>query len=147
MSCVLTHTHLKLSCPLLQRSWVLVSLPLWKPWLKSSSPKNIVQCNSLWYFQFLPQLRLQFHSGSFFQFFYYSWFTILCQFLLYSKVTQLYIYIHSFSCIIFHHVTSEVVGYSSLRYTTGLHCLSTPNAVVCIMVLQVRSQEKMVRLQ
>ena len=28
--------------------------------------------------------------------FYYSWFTMFCQFLLYSKVTQLYIYIRSF---------------------------------------------------
>ena len=34
-------------------------------------------------------------------FFYYSWFTMCCQFLLYSKVTQLYIYIYSFSHIIY----------------------------------------------
>ena len=33
----------------------------------------------------------------------YSWFTTLCQFLLYRKVTQSDIYIHSLSYIIFHH--------------------------------------------
>ena len=38
--------------------------------------------------------------------FYYSWFTMFCQFLLYNKVTHLYIYVHSFPHIIpimFHH--------------------------------------------
>ena len=44
----------------------------------------------------------------------YSWFTVLCQFLLYSKVTQSYIYIHSFSYIVFHHVLSQETGYGSL---------------------------------
>ena len=42
------------------------------------------------------------HSLSFYYFFRfmllkYSWFTMLCSFLLYSEVSQLYIYIHSFS--------------------------------------------------
>ena len=32
--------------------------------------------------------------------FYYSWFTTFCQFLLYSKVIQLYIYIYAPSCSI-----------------------------------------------
>ena len=41
----------------------------------------------------------------------YIWITVLCQFLLYSKATQSYIYIHSFSHIIFHHVPSQVIGY------------------------------------
>ena len=53
----------------------------------------------------------------------YSWFTMLCQFLLYSKVTQLYththICTHSFSHIIFHHVLSQEIGYSSLCCTVG----------------------------
>ena len=35
---------------------------------------------------------------------------MLCQFLLYSKVTQS----HSFSHIIFHHVPSQEVGYKNL---------------------------------
>ena len=39
-----------------------------------------------------------------------SWFMILCPFLLYSKVTQSYIYIHYFSHIIFHHVLSQEIG-------------------------------------
>ena len=32
-------------------------------------------------------------------------------------------YIHSFSHIILHHVSSQVIGYSYLCYTTGPHCL------------------------
>ena len=54
----------------------------------------------------------------------YSWFTMLCQFLLYRIVTQSYIYIYSFSHIIFQHVLSQEIGYSSLCCTVGLHCLS-----------------------
>ena len=41
--------------------------------------------------------------------FYYSWFTMFCHFLLYSKVTQLYIHGHSFSHIILCHVPSQVI--------------------------------------
>ena len=47
--------------------------------------------------------------------FYYSWFIMFCQFLLYNKVIQLYIYIyiHSFfftlSFIMFHHKQSDIV--------------------------------------
>ena len=68
----------------------------------------------------------------FFKIFYYSLFTMFYQ--LYSKVTQLYIYVHthSFSHIILHHVPSQVTRYSSLCYTAGSHCLSTSNARVCI---------------
>ena len=64
--------------------------------------------------------------------FYYSWFTTFCQFLLYSKVTQLHIYIHSLSHILFHHIPSQVTRHSSLCCTAGFHCLSTPNAIICI---------------
>ena len=42
---------------------------------------------------------------------------MFCQFLLYSKVTQLYIYMHSFSLIIFHYVPLQVATCSSLCYT------------------------------
>ena len=66
----------------------------------------------------------------FFFFFYYSWFTVFYQFLVYSKVTQLYIYTHSFSHIILYHVPSHVI--SSLCYIAGFHSLSTPHAIVCI---------------
>ena len=64
--------------------------------------------------------------------FYYSWFTTFCQFLLYSKVTQLHIYIHSLSHILFHHIPSQVTRHSSLCCTAGFHCLSTPNAIIFI---------------
>ena len=49
---------------------------------------------------------------------------MLCQFLLYSKVTQSYIYIHSYSHITSHHGLSPEIGYSSLCCTVGPHCLS-----------------------
>ena len=49
---------------------------------------------------------------------------MLLQFLLYSKVTQSYIYIHSFCHTVFHYVLSQEIGYSSLCYTVGPHCLS-----------------------
>ena len=63
---------------------------------------------------------------------------MFCQILLYSKITHSFIYIciyihtHSFSHIILHHIPSQT-RYSSLCSTAGAHCLSTPNAVVCIL--------------
>ena len=45
---------------------------------------------------------------------------MLFQFLLYRRVTQSYIYIHSVSYIIFHHGLSQETGYSSLHYTVEL---------------------------
>ena len=57
---------------------------------------------------------------------------VLCQFLVYSKVTQSYIYIHYFLHIIFYHVLSQETGYSSLCCTVGPHCLSILNTIVCI---------------
>ena len=54
----------------------------------------------------------------------YNWFTVLCQFLLYSIVTQSYINIHSFFHIIFHQVLFKKIGYSSLCYILGPHFLS-----------------------
>ena len=56
--------------------------------------------------------------------------TMLCQFPLYTKVTQsllMYIHIHSFSCIFFYHCLSQETGYSSLCYRVGPHCLSILN--------------------
>ena len=64
---------------------------------------------------------------------------MFCQFLLYSKVTQLYTYIHSFSHIILHLVSSQVIRYSSLCYTARSHCLHTPNEIVCIYYPQAHS--------
>ena len=51
----------------------------------------------------------------------------MCQFLLYSIVTQRYL-----SHTIFHHVLSQETGYSSLCYTVGPHCLSILSVIVCI---------------
>ena len=62
----------------------------------------------------------------------YSLFTVLCQFLLYSTVTQSYIYTRSFSYIIFYHVLSQETGYSFLCCTVGPPCLSILNVIVCI---------------
>ena len=60
------------------------------------------------------------------------WFTVLCQFLLYCKMTQSCKYMHFFSHIIFHHVLSQDIGYSSLYYRVGTHCLSILNVIVGI---------------
>ena len=60
----------------------------------------------------------------------YSRFTVLCQFLLYSIVTQLYICIHSFSHTIFHCVLSRET-YSSLCCMVGPHCSCILNVIIC----------------
>ena len=57
---------------------------------------------------------------------------MLYQFLPYSTVTQSYIYMHSFSHIIFHHVLSQVIGHRPLCCTAGPHCVSILNGIVCI---------------
>ena len=66
-----------------------------------------------------------------------SWFTMLCQFLLYIRVTRSYICIHtrSPSFIIFHHTLFQKTGYSSLCCTVGPQCLSILNVIVCIYQL------------
>ena len=61
------------------------------------------------------------------------------QFLLYSKVTQSYMSTPSFSHIIFHHVLSQEIGYSSLCYTVGLYGLSLLNVIVGIYSPQTPS--------
>ena len=73
----------------------------------------------------------------FLNYFYYSRFTVLCQFLLYNKATQSYTYIHFFSYIIFHHGLSQETQYSSLCYTARSHCLSIPNVIVCVAQLPI----------
>ena len=55
---------------------------------------------------------------------------MLCQSLLYSKMTQFYIYIHSL--IFFPLWLIENIGYSSLCYTIGPCCLSILNVIICI---------------
>ena len=67
----------------------------------------------------------------FFKIFFKCWFTVLCQFLLYSRVTQSYINTHSLNTI-FHHGLSQEIGYSSLCYTEGPYCLCILNIIVCI---------------
>ena len=59
-------------------------------------------------------------------FFGYSWFTVFCQFLLYRKVTQIYIYIHSSTHVILHHVPSQVtsaVQQDLMAYPLQMHSL------------------------
>ena len=68
-----------------------------------------------------------------------SWITMLCQLLLYNKVTQLYVYIHTYIYIyilihiyihtyllfhiLFHYGLSQNIEYSSLCYQVGSRCL------------------------
>ena len=75
-------------------------------------------CNEIWQFSVDRELKRNLETFLTFWDFekknYYSWFTMLCRFLLYSKVTQSHIYIHththSFPHIICHHVPSQVIG-------------------------------------
>ena len=61
-----------------------------------------------------------------------SWFTMLCQSLLYNRVTQLYTYIYSSSFFIhLHYGLSQEIGYSSLCNTVGPRCLSILYIIVC----------------
>ena len=69
----------------------------------------------------------------------YSWFTMLCQPLLYLKVTLLYTYRHSFLYILFHYGLSQDTAYSSLSYTVGPCCLSILHIIVSIPKLPVYS--------
>ena len=58
---------------------------------------------------------------------------MFCQFLLYSIVTQSYIYIlFLILSPIFYHVPSQVIGCSFLDYTGRPYCLSILNIIVCI---------------
>ena len=67
----------------------------------------------------------------------YSWFKVLCQFLLYSIVTQsyicvcvcMYIYTHFFSHTIFHHVLPQGIRYRPLCCSVGPHCISILNVI------------------
>ena len=61
----------------------------------------------------------------------YSWFTVLYWFLLYSKVIQLYMYIHYFYTLP-HYGLSLDIEYSSLCYTVGPCCSSMRYTLVCI---------------
>ena len=55
---------------------------------------------------------------------------MLCQFLLYSTVTQSYICIFIFS---YHLLSCSIpTGHSSLCCKVGPHCLSIPNVIACI---------------
>ena len=49
---------------------------------------------------------------------------------MYMYIHTLYIYIYTFSYTIFHQVLSQGVGYSSLCYIVGPHCLATLNVIV-----------------
>ena len=55
-----------------------------------------------------------------------------CWFLLYSKATQAYIHIYSFSSINFHPVLYQEPGYSSLCCTVEHHCLAILNVIVWV---------------
>ena len=54
------------------------------------------------------------------------------QFLLDSKVNQIYVYVHSISHIVLDLVPKNVNTYTSPCYISRLHCLPTPGARFCI---------------
>ena len=63
---------------------------------------------------------------------------MLCQSLLYSKVTRLYTYTFFFY-VLFHYGLSQDIVYSSLCYTLGPCCFSILNVIVCIYQSQTLS--------
>ena len=87
----------------------------------------------------------------------YSWFTMLCQFLLYSKVTQSYIYTHAYTCIFFFwyclpscYITSDWTQFPVLYNKTSflihskcnsLHLL-TPNSQSILWTWSDKSSER-----
>ena len=73
-----------------------------------------------------------FPSHFFFFFWKYSWFTMLCRFLLCNIVTHSYLDMCYFSHMIFHHGASQEIGHSSPCRTAGPQCLSILNVIVCI---------------
>ena len=70
----------------------------------------------------------------------YSWFTMLCQFLLYSKVTQSYLWVTHTHIYIPFLILSSIMVYPKrldiyiyfLCYTVGSHWVSILNVIVCI---------------
>ena len=71
--------------------------------------------------------------GTFHFFFEKSYWSIVdLQFLLYSKVTQFYIYIFSFIFFSIMVCQSQDIEYSSLCYTVGPCCLSILYTIVCL---------------
>ena len=61
---------------------------------------------------------------------------MLCQSLLYSKVTQFYTYIHSLFNILFHYGLSQEIGYSSLCYgCASFFLVSAFSPITLLLVL------------
>ena len=100
-------------------SWLSAMMIMLLSWGGSNHPNS-------------PSFLSIFYLSLAFKIFHYSWLMMFYQFLLYNKVTHIYIFIHSFSHIILHHVPSQVIAHSSLYHTAESHCLSTPNAIICI---------------
>ena len=71
--------------------------PCLLPATTQSTPLRSRTSQKSCHYSFSPLPNLQFTFLNYFYFFHYTWFTVFCQFLLYSKMTQLYIYIFFFS--------------------------------------------------
>ena len=70
----------------------------------------LLQSNQSFFLFYFFQIHATFPAVSYSYlniFFHYSWFTMFWPFLLYGNVTQLYVYIHSFSHILSCSVTSD----------------------------------------
>ena len=68
-----------------------------------------------------------------FSFIYYSWFTILCKFLVYSKVNQLYIFFFFIlSSILFHHKWLDIVPLLYSRISLFIH--SNIPTFICLFI-------------
>ena len=124
-----------LSCvnrPATNRSWKKPAHParvqLWRPtvcWAPGLGDTEVNETDRLHQAQGAYSLFI-------YLFFYYSCFTLFCQFLLYSKMTQscIYTHTHSFSYTIFYHGLSQMIGYSSsIQYSRILFIHSKCNSL------------------
>ena len=91
---------------------------LWLYWCQYSGFDIVLQFGKV---SPLGKLATGYTKYLYFLIFYCSWIIIFFQFLLYSKVTQSYICIHSFSHIIVHHVLTQEIRHSSLCCIVGPH--------------------------
>ena len=103
------------------------------PMYPSISPTNIT----------LPHFRSSLYVSSqmqFSSFFFFIFFIFIKVWLIYSVLSISAVYqsdpvipiYNYFFHMIFHHVLSKAIRYSSLCYTAGPHCLSILNVIVCI---------------
>ena len=70
----------------------------------------------------------------------YNWFTMLCQFILYSKVTQSHTHTHIYTFLFLYYLPPHSIPRDRIQFLAGPHCLSILNVVVGFNFFELRSQ-------